>query len=27
MDKKHSRVPGYVWSSSACYDCHPKGQE
>jgi hypothetical protein len=27
MDDKHDRVGGYVWSSPACYDCHPNGQE
>ena len=24
-DSRHSGVPGYVYESSACYDCHPRG--
>jgi hypothetical protein len=27
MDDEHSEVAGYVWSSPACYSCHPNGQE
>lgn len=27
MDKKHKKVTGYVYLSSACYSCHPKGEE
>ena len=27
MDDKHSEVGGYVWSSPACYTCHPNGKE
>jgi hypothetical protein len=27
MDDEHDRVRGYVYSSGACYDCHPAGQE
>jgi hypothetical protein len=27
MDDKHQNVPGYTWQSSACYQCHPNGQE
>jgi hypothetical protein len=27
MDDEHEDVPGYVWQSSACYQCHPNGQE
>lgn len=27
MDDKHSRVPGYVWSSPACLQCHPDGKK
>jgi hypothetical protein len=26
MAEEHDEVPDYVWSSPACYDCHPKGQ-
>jgi hypothetical protein len=26
MDDKHRGVNGYVWQSSACYDCHPNGR-
>lgn len=25
MDNKHQGVNGYVYSSPACYDCHPRG--
>ena len=25
MDDKHSGVPGYVYNSIACYNCHPTG--
>jgi hypothetical protein len=25
MDGEHDDVPGYVWTSSACYACHPSG--
>lgn len=27
MDSEHQGVAGYVWQSSACYQCHPDGQE
>lgn len=27
MADKHQGVSGYVWQSSACYQCHPDGQE
>jgi hypothetical protein len=27
MDPKHATVPGYVWSSPACYACHPQGKK
>jgi len=27
MDDEHDDVQGYVWQSSACYQCHPNGQE
>ncbi|MEX1023695.1 MAG: hypothetical protein WD226_01340 [Planctomycetota bacterium] len=27
MDDEHDDVSGYVWLSSACYDCHPDGNE
>lgn len=27
MDSKHQGVSGYVYLSSACYDCHPRGSE
>ena len=27
MDDKHQDVPGYVYESSACYQCHPRGRE
>lgn len=27
MDDKHDDVPGYVYQSSACFLCHPDGQE
>ncbi len=27
MDDEHDDVPGYVWQSAACYQCHPDGQE
>ena len=27
MDDEHGDVPGYVYSSSACYNCHPRGNE
>lgn len=27
MDDKHSAVPGYVWQSLACYNCHPNGKQ
>ena len=27
MDDKHSDVGGYVYISSACYNCHPNGEE
>ncbi len=26
MDDKHKDVSGYVYSSSACYQCHPRGK-
>jgi hypothetical protein len=26
MDSEHDREPGYVWSSPACYNCHPNGK-
>ena len=25
-DDEHQEVPGYVYSSQACYQCHPNGQ-
>lgn len=25
MNNEHSGVPGYSWSSPACYNCHPNG--
>jgi hypothetical protein len=27
MDDKHDDVPGYVWLTSACYQCHPTGSK
>jgi hypothetical protein len=27
MADKHKEVNNYVWSSPACYDCHPNGKE
>jgi hypothetical protein len=27
MDKKHKKISGYRYLSSACYSCHPKGKE
>jgi hypothetical protein len=27
MDEEHEDVPGYVYESSACYACHPTGEE
>ena len=27
MDDKHDDVSGYVWSSPACFQCHPDGKE
>lgn len=27
MDDEHEGIAGYVWQSSACYQCHPDGQE
>ena len=27
MDDKHKDVSGYVYQSSACYNCHPNGRE
>lgn len=27
MDEKHQGVSGYAYQSSACYDCHPTGEE
>jgi hypothetical protein len=27
MADEHDRVPGYVWSSPACYSCHPDGND
>ncbi len=27
MDDEHEGVGGYTWLSSACYQCHPNGQE
>ncbi|WP_412061609.1 hypothetical protein [Rubrivirga sp. IMCC45206] len=27
MDDKHDRVGGYVYESTACYSCHPDGEE
>ncbi|RMD95539.1 MAG: hypothetical protein D6813_00165 [Calditrichaeota bacterium] len=27
MDDKHRGIPGYVFESSACLDCHPSGSE
>jgi hypothetical protein len=27
MDDEHEDVPGYVYESSACYACHPDGEE
>ena len=27
MDDKHQDEPGYVYESTACYDCHPTGRE
>ena len=27
MDDEHDGVSGYVWSSPACYTCHPDGRE
>jgi hypothetical protein len=27
MDDEHDDVSGYVWSSPACYNCHPDGRE
>ncbi len=27
MDDEHDDVPGYVWLSSACWQCHPNGKE
>ena len=26
MDTRHLSVSGYVWQSSACYNCHPNGR-
>jgi hypothetical protein len=26
MDSKHQGIPGYAYSSQACFDCHPTGQ-
>ncbi len=25
-DSEHHEVPGYVWQSQACYQCHPQGR-
>jgi hypothetical protein len=27
MDEVHDEVPGYVYESHACFDCHPDGSE
>ncbi|RMF67901.1 MAG: hypothetical protein D6743_04160 [Calditrichaeota bacterium] len=27
MDDKHRGIRGYVYASTACYDCHPNGKE
>ena len=27
MDDKHSEEPGYAYLSSACFECHPRGDE
>ncbi|MCF8301719.1 MAG: hypothetical protein K9I94_00485 [Bacteroidales bacterium] len=27
MDEEHDEVPGYVYESTACYECHPNGEE
>jgi len=27
MDDEHKGVSGYTWATSACYSCHPTGQE
>jgi hypothetical protein len=27
MDDEHDRVRGYVYSTPACYACHPDGKE
>jgi hypothetical protein len=27
MDQEHQGVPGYVYQSSACFSCHPDGEE
>lgn len=27
MDRRHSRKSGYIYSSSACFQCHPMGRE
>jgi len=27
MDEKHHDVPDYVYESSACFECHPRGEE
>jgi hypothetical protein len=27
MDDEHDDVPGYVYESTACYGCHPTGEE
>jgi hypothetical protein len=26
MDEDHIGVPGYVYESTACYNCHPDGE-
>ncbi len=27
MDEEHDEVPGYIYNSQACFDCHPDGDE
>ncbi|MCF8233954.1 MAG: hypothetical protein K9G67_00885 [Bacteroidales bacterium] len=27
MDEDHDEVPGYIYESNACFECHPNGEE